>query len=30
MPNAVKMAIVFAIVGGAAVITYRFVGPKVA
>jgi hypothetical protein len=24
------MAIVFAIVGGAAVITYRFVGPKVA
>jgi hypothetical protein len=29
MPNALKLALVFAIVGGAAVITYRFVGPKV-
>jgi len=30
MPNALKLAIVFAIVGGVAVVTYRFVGPKVA
>lgn len=30
MPNALKLAIVFAVVGGAAVLTYRFVAPKVA
>jgi hypothetical protein len=30
MPNAAKLAIVFLVVGGAAVLTYRFIGPKVA
>jgi len=30
MSHAVRLAIVFAVVGGVAVVTYRFVSPKVA